>query len=140
MILHDLTDGVANLKSAGTVSPVFSSTMSPGTISMVAIVIFSLLRTTEAVGELRLFKESMVFSALNSCLLREHQLATRLERNSVTQYLPKANDNVEDDDRSDNTALNPGLNTKTHGHGHDEHLTASGSAISPRKWRRGRRY
>ena len=72
----DLKDRTANLKSAGTVSPVFSSTMSPGTISAVAIVMFSLLRSTEAVGELRFFNESMVFSALNSCLLGRQRLAT----------------------------------------------------------------
>jgi hypothetical protein len=54
--------------------------------------------------------------------------------------LPKTNNNIEDDDRSDDTALDPGSNTEAHGHGHDEHLTASGSAVSPRKWGNGRRY
>jgi hypothetical protein len=57
-----------------------------------------------------------------------------------THYSPKADDDVKDDDRSNDTALDPGFNTEAHGHGHDEHLTASGSAVSPRQWGNGRRY
>jgi len=69
--------------------------MSPGTISTVAMVTFSLLRTTEAVGELRLLSESIVFSALNSCLLGEtsisdmtwiKSLSTRTYQNPTTIF------------------------------------------------------
>jgi len=56
-----------NLRSIGIVSPIFSLTISLGTISIVGIVMFSLVRIVLAVSELRLFKESIVFSVLNSC-------------------------------------------------------------------------
>lgn len=49
--------------SAGIVSPVLTSTVSPGTISAVGMTITSPPRTTREVGELRERRESMVFSA-----------------------------------------------------------------------------
>ena len=55
-----------NLRSTGIVSPIFSSTISLGTISTVGIVMFSLVRIVLIVSKLRLFKESIVFSVLNS--------------------------------------------------------------------------
>lgn len=51
------------LTSAGTVSPTFNSTMSPGTISFAGTVAVLPSRETTPVGELSDRSESMVFSA-----------------------------------------------------------------------------
>lgn len=59
-----------SLKSAGTVSPTLTMTISPGTTSFVGMMLaLPLFLITWAFGELSCFKEFIVFDALYSCMM-----------------------------------------------------------------------
>ena len=65
-MLYSSIELVTYLTSAGTVSPVLSSTMSPSTNSAVGTTLVLPSLTALAVGLLKDLNESIVFSALNS--------------------------------------------------------------------------